>query len=75
MLNEWDPIGCSPPPDEYDCMLKPLLGKLDHGCDVTFLARFLTRFLKDDMGLDGKACGVDDFAHRVLAWYQERRIR
>ena len=29
LLNEWDPIGgCHVPPDEYDCLIGPLLSKL-----------------------------------------------
>jgi hypothetical protein len=32
ILNEWDPIGVADvAPDEYDCMVPPLLGKLRAG--------------------------------------------
>lgn len=68
LLLKWDPIGCSPPPDEYNCLIEPLLQKLQSGCNVEFIARFLHRELKDHFGLS-RETGVEDFAQMVVDWY------
>lgn len=73
MLLEWDPIGCSPPPDEYDCLIGPLLTKLRSGCNVEFVTRFLDAEIKDHFGMDSKSCGTASFAAKVCAWFASRR--
>lgn len=65
---EWDPIGCLPSPDEYDCLSNPLLQKLRSGCNVERIARFLHGELKDHCGLRGEE-GADEFAKKVVDWY------
>lgn len=69
LLNEWDPIGCSPPPDEYDCLLLPLLSKLQSGCNQEFVTRFLDREISDHFGMNPKSCGTTEFANKVVTWY------
>jgi hypothetical protein len=73
MLNEWNPIGCPLPPDEYDCMIQPLLGKLRRGCNEAFIVRFLQEWLRDHIGLTSRR-GMKEFAAKVCAWYASRAI-
>lgn len=69
LLLAWDPIGCSPPPDEYDCLIAPLLEKLQADCNAEFIARFLNRELEDHFGLSPRDRGVEAFAKKVVDWY------
>ncbi len=74
LLNHWDPIGIYDeslnfPPDEYDCLLGPLLTRLARGDSRTDLSEYLWREIEDHFGLDPLRCGTDAFADRLLAWY------
>lgn len=69
LLNDWDPIGCSPPPDEYDCLLLPLFSKLHSGCNQEFITRFLDREISDHFGMNPQSCGTAEFARKVVEWY------
>jgi hypothetical protein len=74
LLNRWDPIGVYDealdfPPDEYDCLLAPLLTRLARRDSRTQLSEFLWCEIEDHFGLDPVQCGTDMFADRLLAWY------
>jgi len=74
LLNRWDPIGVYDealdfPPDEYDCLLAPLLTRLARWDSRAELSEFLWREIEDHFGLDPVRCGTDMFADRLLAWY------
>ena len=70
LLNEWNPIGGSLPPDEYDCLLKPLLGKLRAGCNEEFVERLLKDALDNHFGLSSAARQAKSFSKKVCAWYR-----
>ena len=72
LVNEWNPIGFELPPDEVDCLLKPLLGKLRSGCNEEFVARFLEEWLDDHLGLSSAARRAKAFAPKVCAWYRRQ---
>ncbi|MER7111357.1 hypothetical protein [Streptomyces sp. NPDC000229] len=70
LLNEWDPIGVADDvPDEYDCMLAPLLQRLRGGADQTEIGEFLRRELEDHFGLDPMVLRPEGMAARVIAWW------
>ncbi|MFF3432581.1 hypothetical protein [Streptomyces sp. NPDC002602] len=70
LLNEWDPIGVADEvPDEYDCMLAPLLGRLHGGAGQTEVDEFLQHELKDHFGLDPLGLRPDAMAARLVAWW------
>jgi hypothetical protein len=73
LLNEWDLIGSSPPPDEYDCLIGPLLSKLRSDCNQEFITKFLNTEIKDHFGMRPECCGTDHFAKKVCEWYSQRR--
>ncbi|MFJ3666788.1 hypothetical protein ACIPSE_10080 [Streptomyces sp. NPDC090106] len=70
LLNEWDPIGVGDEvPDEYDCMLTPLLERLRRGAPEAEIADFLCRELGDHFGLDPVLSRPEAMAARVIAWW------
>jgi hypothetical protein len=74
LLNRWDPIGVYDesldfPPDEYDCLLGPLLTRLGRHDSRAELSEYLWREVEGHFGLDPDRRGTDGFADRLLAWY------
>ncbi len=75
LLNEWDPIGGGHvPPDEYDCLIGPLLSKLSAGAGRSQISEFLRGELEDHFGLDPDeldpdGLDVDGMANRLVAWW------
>ncbi|MEU3948076.1 hypothetical protein [Streptomyces sp. NPDC029526] len=70
LLNEWDPVGVAEDaPDEYDCLLAPLLHRLRSGADEAAIGRFLRYELEDHFGLDPLGLRPEAMAGRVLVWW------
>jgi hypothetical protein len=74
LLNHWDPIGIydavlNNPPDEYDCLIGPLLTRLVRHDSRAALSEYLWNEVENHFGLDPVRCGTDLFADRLLAWY------
>jgi hypothetical protein len=70
LLNEWDPIGVADlAPDEYDCLIGPLLARLSRGADRAQISEFLWHELEDHFGLDPARYDVDAVANRLVAWW------
>jgi hypothetical protein len=77
LLNRWDPIGIYDksldfPPDEYDCLLGPLLIRLTRGHSRADLSEYLWHEVEDHFGLDPVRCRTGNFADQILAWYTAR---
>jgi hypothetical protein len=70
--NEWDPIGVGPdgPKDEYDCLLWPVMRKLEDGAPEEQLVTFLVSELEGHFGLTGDASNVEAFASRARNWFE-----
>ncbi len=76
LLNGWDPIGIYDPvldypPDEYDCLIGPLLTLLGGGADRAELGEFLWHEIEDHFGLDPVLARTDSFADKLLLWFSE----
>ena len=74
LLNRWDPIGVYDellhfPPDEYDCLLSPLLIRLTRGDSRADLSEYLWHEVEEHFRLDPVRCGTDSFADQLLTWY------
>jgi hypothetical protein len=71
LLNEWDPIGLVPdaPDDEYDCLIWPILRRLEDGVPAEALVAFLATQLEDHFGLQPDAANVAAFAERAKQWF------
>ncbi|MDQ0986758.1 hypothetical protein [Streptomyces sp. V2I9] len=70
LLNAWDPIGVADEvPDEYDCMILPLLQRLRNGAGRTEIAGYLHHELVDHFGMDPSGSRPETMATRVVAWW------
>ena len=54
-------------PDEYDCLIAPLLGRLIRGEGRSDISEFLWFELEDHFGLDPAARDFDGMANRLVA--------
>lgn len=78
LLNRWDPIGVYDeklnfPPDEYDCLLGPLLSKLGHGASRAEISEYLWHELEDHFGLDPWRAEPDRLADQLVAWFAAKQ--
>jgi hypothetical protein len=70
LLNAWDPIGVADvAPDEYDCLIAPLLLKLASGGGRADVSELLWTELEDHFGLDPANYDVDRTANQLVAWW------
>jgi hypothetical protein len=70
LLNEWDPLGVAYlAPDEYDCMIAPLLSRLIRGESRAEISEFLWYELEAHFGTDPLPRDVDGMANRLVAWW------
>ncbi|MGW0771947.1 hypothetical protein [Streptomyces sp. NPDC002676] len=70
LLNEWDPIGVADDvQDEYDCMLAPLLQRLQGGSDQAEIGEFLRHELEDHFRLTPLPSEPEAMAARVMSWW------
>lgn len=73
LVNEWDPQGlieAGAPEDEYDCVVGPLLRRLEAKESPEEIAAFLTSEMAEHFGM-----GIPEalpFAIKTHAWYTER---
>jgi hypothetical protein len=80
LLNGWDPIGIHDepldfPPDEYDCLIAPILTRLARRDGRASFSEYLWNEIENHFGLDPVRCGTDAFADRLLAWYAAKNAR
>jgi hypothetical protein len=70
LVNEWDPIGLlalGAPRDEYDCLVGPLLTRLDRGDAAATIETWLSRHIPDHFGVAPHDPGA--FAARAIEWH------
>ena len=73
VLLEWDPIGAGVPDDEYDCLIWPVVRRLESGTDAPELAAWLREEMDAHFGIDSPR-GIDETAERLhAAWASARR--
>lgn len=78
LVNAWDPIGVFDedeedawPEDEYDCLVGPLLSRLQRGAGAREIREHLARELVDHFGLGPEVATSTEFPERVVRWYAE----
>lgn len=73
LLCEWDPIGImanpDAPRDEYDCLLGPLLTRLQSSAPESDIATYLRHEITTHFGLSSEHYDFQAVAKRVQAWY------
>jgi hypothetical protein len=52
ILNEWAPIGCSTPEDEYDCLVNAVLVLFQNPCNEQDIENLLVHELTEHFGLE-----------------------
>ena len=68
LLNGWDPIGFADiVDDEYDCLIAPLLSRLNAGAGRAQISEFLWHEVEDHFGMDPSSHEIDAFADRLVA--------
>lgn len=73
VLLEWNPIGAATPDDEYDCLIWPVVRRLESGADDPELAAWLREEMAVHFGLDSPS-GTDEAAERLrAAWDSAQR--
>jgi hypothetical protein len=76
VVNRWDPIGVMDdqtwPRDEYDCLVGPLLRRLEEGAPISALASFLQAEFTDRFGLSISGEHVNRWAREARHWYDAR---
>ncbi|MBZ5497159.1 MAG: hypothetical protein LAP85_12210 [Acidobacteriia bacterium] len=73
LMCEWDPIGVMDDPgwprDEYDCLVGPVLTKLQAGASTSNIADYLRDEVRDHFGLSPKHYDFLAVASRVQSWF------
>ena len=77
LLNRWDPIGIYDksldfPPDEYDCLIWPILTRLARRDSRAPFSEYLWNEIENHFGLGPVRCGTEAFADRLQAWYASK---
>jgi hypothetical protein len=75
-VNAWDPIGVMDDPewprDEYECIVGPVLRRLEEGAGADDIGGFLTHELEHHFGLDPEPLQPHVLAEQLVRWYAER---
>jgi hypothetical protein len=72
ILLDWDPLGVVEfdcPPDEYDCLVGPLLCQLEAGAPTGDIRAYLSERLRDHFGLAFDQYDLSGIVHRVESWF------
>lgn len=76
LVNEWDPIGVMDDPtwprDEYECLVGPLLRRLEAGATADEVAAYLHAELTGHFGLSTPLTQCREWAAAATAWYRAR---
>jgi hypothetical protein len=74
LVNEWDPLDLTKtraPEDEYDCLVAPLLGRLEAHTSVHEIAAFLDQAMREYFGVPCVQLSLG-FAIKAQDWYAAR---
>ena len=76
IINGWDPIGVftmpGGPRDEYDCVVGPLMRRLENGEPVEAVAQYLSEEFTDHFGLSISEERIHTWAAQAREWYHSR---
>ena len=70
LIDAWDPaglLGAGAPPDEYHCLVTPILSHLERGDDSAKLTAWLHSHIADHFGVP--STDARDFAEKAVAWH------
>jgi hypothetical protein len=76
LVNTWDPIGVMADPDwprdEYECVVGPLLHRLEKEVPMEEIGAFLHDEFTDHFGLDVSRATAMARAEAAVSWYVQR---
>ncbi len=75
ILNEWDPLQASPPPDEYDCLNHRVLSVLHSGSSRDDLKSMIEREMLDHFGFEAPKKGVEAVTDKLWAWWLKSKAK
>jgi hypothetical protein len=73
IVNEWDPVDLiadGAPVEEYDCLVGPVLRRLEEHQPASAIAEYLMEAFGDHFGVPLRDPG--NCAQRAIAWYSEK---
>jgi hypothetical protein len=73
LVNAWDPVGLiadGAPVDEYDCLVGPVLRRLEANDSPSAIAEYLSATFDDHFGVPLQ--NPKRFAEQVVEWYSRR---
>lgn len=73
LVNAWDPVGLIASGarlDEYDCIVGPVLRRLEEHQSATMIAAYLSTEFNEHFGVPARDPEV--FAEQAVAWYSQR---
>jgi len=73
LVGAWDPLSVFDDPtwprDEYDCLLGPLLSRLQRGAPAEDISAFLGHELRDHFGIEPRPGQPTAFVATLVAWF------
>lgn len=75
ILMDWDPIGIAPiprAPDEYDCMISPLMHQLYEGADEGRIRSWIVDEVEGDFGMRSVSEREARLARNLVSWWALR---
>jgi len=73
LVNAWDPVGLiatGAPLDEYDCIVGPVLRRLEEHQSASMIAAYLSTEFDDHFGVALR--DPKEFAEKAVTWYSQR---
>ena len=76
IVNRWDPIGVFDrqstwPPDEYECVVGPLMRMLESRKSPPEMTAFLEKEVREHFGLDPAPGAAARCAAEAISWYRD----
>ena len=77
-MNAWDPLGlidAGAPPDEYECVVGPLMRMLESAEDSDVMAQYLNSEFRDHFELPVAMTDIINFVEQTRLWYRQQWSR
>jgi hypothetical protein len=73
-VNAWDPIGLigmGSPPDEYECIVGPLMRYLESGAPAEEIQTFLSREFAEHFSVPVTESTITEFVATARVWFSD----
>lgn len=69
LLNKWNLLRVPVPPDEYDCLINPLLSMLHRKSSKQEIIKFIEKEMRNHFGVELETKELEKFAESLINWY------